>query len=388
MEIEKLECTRTKSSSSVPLDVTIEILSRLPGKSVVRFRCVSKLWSSITTTPHFIKAFGDHSLSRPSLLLVERKEDKRVFCSLPHRQDPQRRYTPAEKYEMMLPMKNPELFHGKVCRSIRGLIYFEEEDEVVIWNPTLRQHVVLPDPDLPRPLKSFVGYDPIGDKYKVVCMTVSRMSAYREDKARILTLGKDKSWRIAEHDVSRDCLSLDDDWSVCGGICLNGILYYFRGDYDTLECFNVRSEEFKEIRKPKHVTRYETSLGTNVLTSYHGKLAWLSVTTGRRWVLTDPEKQEWSQGWFFLPDSSLATEARMGSGPCYSNRIQFGGVTDSEEIISMEGLRTRPFYAFYGDWKKKTTRWVAYEALTDCSFHCDRFPKHVESLMSLANLFV
>ncbi|KAL0707148.1 hypothetical protein Bca4012_073574 [Brassica carinata] len=52
--------------SFLPRDLTSEILLRLPAKSVGRFRCVSKLWLSITTDPCFIKSFGT---TRPSLLL-------------------------------------------------------------------------------------------------------------------------------------------------------------------------------------------------------------------------------------------------------------------------------------------------------------------------------
>ncbi|CAF2100201.1 unnamed protein product [Brassica napus] len=56
--------------SSLPSDLTSEILFRLPAKSVGRFRCVSKLWLSITTDPCFIKSFGT---TRPSLLLCSIK---------------------------------------------------------------------------------------------------------------------------------------------------------------------------------------------------------------------------------------------------------------------------------------------------------------------------
>lgn len=291
MEIEK-ECTRTKSYPWIPFDVTIQILSRLPGKSVVRFRCVSKVWSSSTTTPHFIKSFGVHSSARPSLLLVEKKEDKRIFWSLPHRQDPQRRYTPVEKFEMMLTKQDPEFVRGKVFSSIRGLICFSVADQVVIWNPTLRQHVVLPNPKLQGPLVSFLGYDPIGDIYKVVCMPDSKMCSWGEENPKVLTLGAEESWRTAEHHVSRrrGCLRSDGVRCVYGGICLNGIIYYYRegNDYDTLESFDVRSEEFKEIRKPDHASKNVAPPGYSVLTSYHGRLAWLSISSGVRWVLTDP----------------------------------------------------------------------------------------------------
>ncbi|CAL9223684.1 unnamed protein product [Arabidopsis halleri] len=42
---------------SIPLDLTIEILKRLPAESIFRFRCVSKQWCSITRSRFFIDSF-------------------------------------------------------------------------------------------------------------------------------------------------------------------------------------------------------------------------------------------------------------------------------------------------------------------------------------------
>ncbi|KAL0724127.1 hypothetical protein Bca4012_038726 [Brassica carinata] len=71
-----------------PLDVTREILLRLPAKSLVRFRCVSKLWSFLTTEPDFIKSFTTRSSSRPRLLLSFGKQATRLFFSLPQHEIP------------------------------------------------------------------------------------------------------------------------------------------------------------------------------------------------------------------------------------------------------------------------------------------------------------
>ncbi|KAG7650002.1 putative F-box protein [Arabidopsis thaliana] len=74
----------TSQSDHVPLDLTIEILSRLPAKSVGRFRSVSKLWSANTTSQNFINSFATGSLaSRPSVLLTVRKGDILFVFSYP-----------------------------------------------------------------------------------------------------------------------------------------------------------------------------------------------------------------------------------------------------------------------------------------------------------------
>ena len=62
---------------NIPLDLTLEILSRLPAKSIMRHRCVSKLSSSFTTLPSFIKSFASLSSARPLCLLLTFEFDKK-----------------------------------------------------------------------------------------------------------------------------------------------------------------------------------------------------------------------------------------------------------------------------------------------------------------------
>lgn len=67
----------------IPIDLIHEILLRLHAKSVAKFRCVSKLWSSITTRPDFIRSFASQSSTRMCLLACVKTRDKRLSCSLP-----------------------------------------------------------------------------------------------------------------------------------------------------------------------------------------------------------------------------------------------------------------------------------------------------------------
>lgn len=74
------------SADHIPIDLTREILMRLSAKSIVRFRCVSKLFLSITTQQDFINSFAIRQPSIPpqSLLLTFQKDDTtQIFCSFP-----------------------------------------------------------------------------------------------------------------------------------------------------------------------------------------------------------------------------------------------------------------------------------------------------------------
>ncbi|XP_057473290.1 F-box protein At1g30790-like isoform X2 [Actinidia eriantha] len=57
--------------AELPHDLVVEeVLTRLPGKSLMRFKYVSKLWCSIIDDPRFCQAHRAHSRSRPTLLIL------------------------------------------------------------------------------------------------------------------------------------------------------------------------------------------------------------------------------------------------------------------------------------------------------------------------------
>uniref|UniRef100_A0A0D3AH10 F-box domain-containing protein n=2 Tax=Brassica oleracea TaxID=3712 RepID=A0A0D3AH10_BRAOL len=44
-------------AGEIPEDLMIEIAARLPAKSVMRFKCISKFWSSLPLSTHFCNRF-------------------------------------------------------------------------------------------------------------------------------------------------------------------------------------------------------------------------------------------------------------------------------------------------------------------------------------------
>jgi len=103
--VSKSKRTQSKSASSLPLDLTSEILLRLPEKSIARFRCVSKLWLSITTDPYFINLFETRS-PRPSLLVCFIENDKLFVSSIPQHlhslQNSKRSYSSSQLFIVII----------------------------------------------------------------------------------------------------------------------------------------------------------------------------------------------------------------------------------------------------------------------------------------------
>ncbi|CAH8268007.1 unnamed protein product [Arabidopsis lyrata] len=77
----------TISRNSIPIDLFISILSRLPVKSIARCRCVSKQWASILRRPDFTDLFLKVSSTRPCLLFTFNLNGKWLFFSAPQHQN-------------------------------------------------------------------------------------------------------------------------------------------------------------------------------------------------------------------------------------------------------------------------------------------------------------
>ncbi|KAF3503907.1 hypothetical protein F2Q69_00043797 [Brassica cretica] len=52
-------------TGEIPEDLMIEIAARLPAKSVMRFKCISKFWSSLPLSTHFCNRFLTYQSQQP-----------------------------------------------------------------------------------------------------------------------------------------------------------------------------------------------------------------------------------------------------------------------------------------------------------------------------------
>ncbi|CAN7105645.1 unnamed protein product, partial [Brassica rapa subsp. narinosa] len=277
--------------SSLPSDLTSEILFRLPAKSVGRFRCVSKLWLSTTTDPCFIKSFGT---TRPSLLLCSIKGHNVFVNSIRSDSSSQ----PIHPYPTKVPGKHCYFSH---MDSVHGLICIEDVDtrKPLVWNPTMGRLLVLPKPKMSsKHMKVFLGYDSVQGKHKVVCLP-KKKTCY---VCRVFTW--QESWRTVETNFEH---SVQD---FASGRCIKGVIYYLacnRPGYDTVVMsFDVRSEIFHMIKLPTRI-RWDMLISWDLLISYEGRLACIDEDNDKRlWSLEDAtDKHKWSFQDFLSPLNKL-----------------------------------------------------------------------------------
>uniref|UniRef100_A0A2N9F4C0 F-box domain-containing protein n=1 Tax=Fagus sylvatica TaxID=28930 RepID=A0A2N9F4C0_FAGSY len=151
--------------SSLPEEVILEILSRLPVKPLLRFRCVSKPWLARIDSQEFIKLHLKQSLktnTNRSLLLIDCYLYSSDFDSL------------DRAIELDHPLKTPQI-GTEILGSCNGLLcLYNSGEDAVLWNPSTRKYKKLPvsmmevphDVRVCRSVTYGFGYDEKSDDYK------------------------------------------------------------------------------------------------------------------------------------------------------------------------------------------------------------------------------
>ncbi|XP_059655418.1 putative F-box protein At5g44220 [Cornus florida] len=148
---------------SVPPDIFVKILEQLPVKSLLKFRCVSKLWCSIIDIA-FVN--WHHASSGTSILLVSKRYDG---CRLLDSAEPEGDIVHHILYLPFSALESDTKYH-----CVNGLIHTDG----YIWNLRMRERISIPPMTLsflmedsePFKLKiyHFLGFDPSTMEYKVL----------------------------------------------------------------------------------------------------------------------------------------------------------------------------------------------------------------------------
>ncbi|XP_010473482.1 PREDICTED: putative F-box protein At1g32420 [Camelina sativa] len=342
----------------IPLDVTVEILKKLPTKSLARCQFVSKEWSSIITMRRdFIDFVMNRSLAQPKrdayfLASVDYRECYLTFLSSTHQ----------DKETILIPKGFRHYLRGLVC-------CWSKSGRVVLYNPTTRRSLYLPKKKTIHMETSFIGYDPLEKQYKVLFLPKYNP----EQPCQLFTLGETNTkWKSIQ--------GVESHHPLQGAVCINGKIYYQAGiadQYDStslyiLMSFDVRSEEFHNVDAPKTLMDYRS-----YLINFQGKLGFVCCEKGVEiWVM---ETQGWSKIIF-------SDQMNVPKSWC-SISVTSGG----EIVIARCWYRTKDeLDAFYYDPKQKFMRLmrnVDLESIYPKGRHTDcilwTVPDYVENTMRL-----
>ncbi|CAF1862902.1 BnaCnng32450D [Brassica napus] len=247
---------------NIPLDLMVEILEKLPTKSLARFRCVSYQWESMINKFIVIDSIMTRRLNQPPRdphFLFKRHWFQPRLDHIPHT-------ILSYTYLYHQVTDEQQLYHEEIIEKeegylmgfqyARGLIGFccSRNDQFRIHNLTTRQSLFLPVTRLPGSLFYLFG---------------------------------DIQCSIGVHFLFEQA------------ICINGEIYYIARNANcthVLVSFDVRHEKFSYVQTPGNLLAYHHHEDLTIV-NYHGKLGCIcrNKVDVDMWVMQDAKKQEWSK---------------------------------------------------------------------------------------------
>nr|XP_023894722.1 F-box protein CPR1-like [Quercus suber]POE58193.1 f-box protein cpr30 [Quercus suber] len=263
----------------VPEDIIPDILKRLPVKSLVRFRCVSKSWHSLITSSSFIHMHLHFNQSR-SLIILARYCDTLLSVGPQQQHQPQPDFnitttTAVDGFQEAVELgffglvRNLPYYVKGHCDGLICVVINDGGDgALVLWNPSIRQYKRLP---LPRNFHSTrevfgLGFDSTIGDYKVVRAPSSYCQMKIKDyhpQVEVLTLGSNTWRKIPDEDTPPFCIE-----HFFQATNANGALYWIvAANDDPFRCeilrFDLAKEKFKVVPSPPDTFRRNVSwLGT------------------------------------------------------------------------------------------------------------------------------
>ncbi|KAM0021243.1 putative F-box domain-containing protein [Helianthus debilis subsp. tardiflorus] len=158
-------------SKDVCDEMTVEIFSRLPTKSLLRFRAVSKSLCARIGSPAFIRL---HALRSPKKFLCIHQDgykDEGIYKIKNFYTFHSEGQLPYNSYMGINPIKYPFIDARSAFGSCNGILCLRAFGKgVTLWNPSTRRKVAIRDPRTFRgdsPVYGF-GYDPVIQDYKIL----------------------------------------------------------------------------------------------------------------------------------------------------------------------------------------------------------------------------
>ncbi|EEF36616.1 F-box/kelch-repeat protein At3g23880 [Ricinus communis] len=247
---------------SIPVELVVEILAKLPVKSLMRFKSVSKSLHSIITDSEFVKL---HSGPGRLLLVTSASKFQSITCEV--------LWGNSSGNHIIQNLDHPwdgdlEYYHdfyvhgscnGLICLDIHERLNFYglcNRRDLYLWNPTTNDFKALPTTSDISIMFNNVGfgYDNSIDDYKVVVIDRSTCELKRTRYIMIFTL-KTNSWRRKEiQDVK--CSRIQSG----KGILCNGALHWTSHSEthgDIVLAFNLAMEEIAELPQPDTNSRLD-----------------------------------------------------------------------------------------------------------------------------------
>lgn len=344
-----IHLVRTGKMEKLPNDITADILSRLPVKSLMQFKCVSKPWRSLISSSKFaqlhLKRSKQDTITNPYKLLITTFPRQSIVDHEASSHDSNKELEAISELEY--PIRVPDL-EAEVAGSCDGLVCLVVDyDNFILWNPTTRKSMELPKLNLsPDQGTSFfgIGHDFSLDDYKVVRgVSFESSDGSKETRIEVLTL-KSKTWRsMTQHHSSGYTYTMMEGPSVS----LNGALHWLeRPGNNQNEPLQIFSFDLGEEKFIDFVPFPDNFIDETILYLNMGSLGdslylhcYRSGECFEMWVMKDYRvKESWSRVFCIsCPSERLPLYEYWVTTVCFTKNGKLVLEVDGRELVMYDG---------------------------------------------------
>uniref|UniRef100_A0A2N9FLX7 F-box domain-containing protein n=1 Tax=Fagus sylvatica TaxID=28930 RepID=A0A2N9FLX7_FAGSY len=269
-------------SALIPDELIMDILSRLPVQSLVKFLCVNKSWRSLITDDPAFKAlnFHLHSSDTNSNYLItipnEFSSETRLCTVIFRNNNNNGEVSNFVAKEIEIPFRTPTHFYrvlcscnGVVCMSGCG-IYTNIIDSLYLWNPSVRNFKMIGSCTPPGDTNIMITRHGIGvdhrdhDVFLLIIRIIFYYDVYegtyngeKKPYTEVYSLNTN-SWSRIHESVVVPCLASDQPTAF-----VNGAIHWKALSFSSRRCvimyFNTSERVFGEIRLP--VNAFDSIVG-------------------------------------------------------------------------------------------------------------------------------
>ncbi|KAJ1427235.1 Galactose oxidase/kelch, beta-propeller [Sesbania bispinosa] len=304
-----------KKTLYLPQELIMQILLRLPVKSLLRFKCVCKSWLSLISNPHFAISHFELAAAQTHRLLLKTSSTTRSIDLDASLHDD----SASRAINLIFSLPKP---YFEIFGSCRGFLFLKCYPNLYVWNPSTGVHKQIPlSPNFAPSFYGF-GYDSSTDDYLVVLASYATPSA---DCVCVEFFSlRANTWK----EIEGTHLPYSDNslFSRVGSL-LNGAIHWLAWSHDLSEdvmiAFDLREKSFSEIPLPDDFDIEYEYCDLFVLGGY------LSLC-----VLGDDTTDIWMMKQYKVQSSWTNTHVLSSIGSQY--RVQFLCTTGSGEIVKTD----------------------------------------------------
>ncbi|XP_078152696.1 putative F-box protein At2g02030 [Carex rostrata] len=276
----------------LPSEIQQEILTWLPGKSLVRYQATCKLWKSCINDPTFAKKHFDRGGRRYKCINYFLNFSREAVF---HMEIVDRSMQPHHKPLIDLQSLQESLGYNKYmisysCNGIFCIYNGHCESNIILYNPLTKESVLLPGPrTLISGIKAqifgyedvYIGFIPSMDEYKIVCFFSDNGS---------LTLGHCTIFSLSSwswNKITDITLPL-----TATPIVANGVMFWHNDSDTSVLWLDLATEQFGIIDPPSHTIMPDRIL----LSEVEGSLVllyWRDKDYMSIWKLEDVARGIW-----------------------------------------------------------------------------------------------